>query len=85
MTGANGGRPVPPGAHRTLVFCADDAPNVYAKAYGWWCLDCPEIRDADTNPTSKANAERDAGRHRDRAGSRFRNTRTAPLMGRQSA
>lgn len=49
--------------HRTLVYCTDDAINVYDIAYGWWCLECPEGRDPETDPTNKANAERQAGRH----------------------
>lgn len=49
--------------HHTLVYCTDDAINVYDTAYGWWCRDCPEGRDPETDPTNKANAERQAGRH----------------------
>lgn len=82
VAGMSGGRPRNLGEHRTLVYCNDDTPSVYAKAYGWWCMDCPETQDPETDPTTKANAERNAGRHRRRAGSRFR---TAPLTERQSA
>jgi hypothetical protein len=62
-----------------MVYCTDDAPSVYATAYGWWCRDCPEIRDPETDPTTKANAERQADRHARRA------IRTAPLTERLTA
>lgn len=63
-------------SHRVLVYCTDDAPSTYAEAYGWWCLDCPEGRDPEADPTTKANAERQSYRHV---------SRTAPLTERQSA
>lgn len=69
--GSAQGRPLPPGAHRTLVYCSDAAVNIYREAYGWWCQDRPATQDADTSPSTKQNAERNAYRHRVRAGSRF--------------
>lgn len=76
LAGLNG-RPRKPGSHRTLVYATDDAHTVYAAAYGWWCMDCPATRDPDTDPLPKASAERDAKRHRERAGSRFKERQTA--------
>lgn len=52
--------------HRTLVYCEDYSQSGPREVYGWWCRDCPEIRDAKDNPTTKANAERDAKKHQDR-------------------
>jgi hypothetical protein len=54
------------GGHRVLVYCVDDTVSVYTDAYGWWCMDCPAIREAEIDPTTKANADRDAKRHQDR-------------------
>lgn len=71
--------PARPGGHRVMVYCTDDAPSVYATAYGWWCRDCSDGRDPETDPTTKANAERQADRHARRV------SRTAPLTERQNA
>ena len=62
--GAGGKKPARPlGAHRTLVYCQDDAPSVYSEVYGWWCMDCDGGRDAEKAPTTKANADKYAKRH----------------------
>jgi hypothetical protein len=50
-----------------LVYCKDDTKTVYDQAYGWWCMDCPYERDPEVNPTTKANADRDAKRHTENA------------------
>ena len=50
-------------SHRVLVYCKDDTKSVYDQAYGWWCMDCPDHRDPDTDPTPKANADKQAKRH----------------------
>ncbi len=57
--------------HRPLVYAEDSAQNVYAAAYGWWCMDCTAGRDAEIDPTNKANAEKQAKRHADAAGDRI--------------
>ena len=45
--------------HRPLVYAEDTAQNVYAAAYGWWCMDCTAGRDADRHPDQYADAHAD--------------------------
>ena len=50
--------PKPVAGHRVLVYC-DDNPR---EAWGWWCRDCPQFREANT---SKDYADKTAAQHRE--------------------
>jgi hypothetical protein len=49
--------------HRALVYCSEDAISVYADKYGWWCMDCTEHRNPDTDGATRTAAARQASRH----------------------